>query len=197
MFYERSGIVADADANFAATLDRHGRLLKSYARRLTGNSIDADDLVQETMLRCWSSRHRFKPDTNFGAWSRVVMRNSFLSSHRRDRFHANLAEEAFDHISGAEGGQDLAVQVNDVGRALDQLSPDHRDAVMLVAKGVSNAVAAAQLSISESAFKSRVTRARVHLHALINDPNAEPYRAPAAKITPVRKARDWKNVMIG
>lgn len=125
------------------------------------------------------------------------MRNTFLSSHRRDRFHANLPEEAFDRMPGAEGGQDLALELRDVGWALDQLSPDQRDAVMLAAKGVSIEEAATQLAIPEGTFKSRVARGRVHLRELIDDPDAQPYRAPKAKVTPARKSRSWKGVLIG
>lgn len=197
MYHERLGITADADADFAEALDRHARSLRSYARRLAGNAADADDLVQETMLRCWSARQRFQRDTNFGAWSRVVMRNSFLSSRRRDRFHADLPEEAFDRMPGAEGGQDLALELRDVGWALDQLSPDHRDALMLAAKGVSIEEAATELAIPEGTFKSRVARGRVHLRALIDDPDAQPYRAPKAKLPSARKSRSWKGVLIG
>jgi len=148
-------------------------------------------------LRCWSARHRFQPGSNFGAWSRVVMRNSFHSSHRRDRFHADLPEEAFDRIPGAEGGQDLAVEVSDIGRALDRLSPNHRNAVMLAAKGVPNTIAAAQLSIPEGTFKSRVARGRLHLRQLIDDPDALPYRKPKMEVMPSGKPRSWKGVIIG
>lgn len=197
MYYERSGITAEANAGFAEALDHHTRSLRSYARRLAGNAADADDLVQETMLRCWSARHRFQLETNFGAWSRVVMRNTFLSSHRRDRFHGNLPEEAFDRIEGTQGGQDLALDLQDVEWALDRLNPDECVAVMLAAQGVSGADAAAQLAIPEGTFKSRLARGRGHLRDLIDNPNAQPFRAPLSKLQRARKARDWAGVMIG
>lgn len=197
MHHERLGIAADADTGFAENLERHGGSLRSYARRLAGNAADADDLVQETMLRCWSARLRFQTDSNFGAWSRVIMRNSFLSSHRRDRFHADLPDEAFDRMPGADGVQDFALELRDVGWALDQLIPDQRDAVILAAKGVSIDEAATELAIPEGTFKSRVARGREKLRKLIDDPNARPYRAPKVTATPTRKPRSWKGVMIG
>ena len=125
------------------------------------------------------------------------MRNTFLSSHRRDRFHADLPDDAFDRMAGAEGGQDLAVEVSDIGRAIDQLSPDHRAAVLLAAKGVPSTIAAAQLAIPEGTFKSRVARGRIHLRELIDDPDAQPYRAAEANVAPFPKPRSWKGVMIG
>ena len=197
MYHERLGITAEASVGFVEALNNQTRSLKSYARRLAGNAADADDLVQETLLRCWSARHRFQPETNFGAWSRVVMRNTFLSSHRRDRFHGDLPEEAFDRIEGTQGGQDLALDLRDVERALDQLNPDERDAVMLAAQGISGADAAAQLAILESTFKSRLARGRGHLRDLVDNPNARPYRAPPSKPQRPRKARNWDGIMIG
>jgi RNA polymerase sigma-70 factor (ECF subfamily) len=123
MYCGNIGKTADVDAYFTETLSRSARALRSYAWRLTGNA-DADDLVQETMLLCWSARHRFQPGSNFGAWSRVVMRNSFLSNLRKDRFHADLPEEAFDLMPGTAGGQDQAIDLKDAWWALDQLSPN-------------------------------------------------------------------------
>lgn len=102
MYHARVDVTVTADPHFAELLDRHRTLLRAHARRLAGNSVDADDLVQDTMLRCWSARNSFEPGSNFGAWSRMVMRNSFLSAHRRDRFHASLPEEAFDRMRKGE-----------------------------------------------------------------------------------------------
>src|SRR3546814_16963641 len=92
--------------------------LSAYARRLTGSGgADADDLLQETMLRCWVARRSFVPDTNLGAWMRTVMRNSFLSGRRRAPFHADLPEDAFDRLLGVAGGQGAAVDLRDVNRS--------------------------------------------------------------------------------
>jgi RNA polymerase sigma-70 factor (ECF subfamily) len=197
MHYNRVGITSEASAGFVEALDNHTRSLRSYARRLAGSAADADDLVQETMLRCWAARHGFQPDTNFGAWSRVVMRNIFLSSRRRDRFHGNLPEEAFDRIEGTKGGQDLALDLRDVEWALDHLNPDERDAVMLAAQGISGADAATRLAIPQGTFKSRLARGRRHLRDLIDNSNAQPYLAQPSKPSRAHKARNWHGIMIG
>ncbi|RZL29422.1 MAG: RNA polymerase sigma factor [Sphingomonas sp.] len=197
MYHDRLGITTEASASFVEALDNHTSSLRSYARRLTGSAADADDLVQETMLRCWAARHGFQPNTNFGAWSRVVMRNIFLSSRRRDRFHGDLPEEAFDRIEGTQGGQDLALDLRDVEWALDQLNPDERDAVMLAAQGIPGADAATQLAIPQGTFKSRLARGRRHLCDLIDNPNAQPYPAQPSKPLRTYKARNWHGVMIG
>lgn len=63
----------NADLEFGAMLSSEAGRLASYARRLAGNAADADDLFQETMLRCWAARRSFQPDTNFVGWTRAVM----------------------------------------------------------------------------------------------------------------------------
>ncbi|TPG46553.1 RNA polymerase sigma factor [Sphingomonas glacialis] len=195
MYHARFNVTA-TDTLFAELLDRHRTPLRAHARRLTGNSIDAVDLVQDTMLRCWSARNSFEPGSNFGAWSRVVMRNSFLSTHRRDRFHASLPEEAFDRMPGVEGGQDQAVELRDIGWALGKLSSDQRDAVVLAGNGVSIEDAARELAIPEGTFKSRVARGRVRLRQLIEDPAAKSLSPMVRKDKPWER-RNWEGVLIG
>lgn len=183
---------AVADADFMEALSRSTHALRSYAWRLTRNAGDADDLVQETMLLCWSARHRFQPGSNFGAWSRVVMRNSFLSNLRRDRFHAYLPEEAFDLMPGTAGGQDQAIELKDTLWALDQLSPQHRNAVLLAAKGISYNEGAAQLAIPEVTFRSHVFRGRRHLRRLIDDFEAQAHLSSKGGPAMTGKSPNWK-----
>ncbi|MDE1917330.1 MAG: RNA polymerase sigma factor [Sphingomonadales bacterium] len=176
MYCGKIGRAAVVDADFTEALNRSARALRSYAWRLTGNAADTDDLVQETMLLCWSARHLFQPGSNFSAWSRVVMRNSFLSNLRRDRVRTNLPQEAFDLMPGTAGGQDQAIELRDTWWALDRLSPQHRNAVLLAAKGISYTEGAAQLAIPEVTFRSHVFRGRRHLRRLIDDFEAQTRR---------------------
>lgn len=107
------------DANFAAALLAQAGPLRVYARRLAiGTGADADDLVQDTMLRCWTARSSFTPGTSLSAWSRTVMRNGFLSGRRRARFEADLPEEVRDRMLSVSGSQESSVALNDVQWAL-------------------------------------------------------------------------------
>ena len=57
--------------------------LSALTRRFTANHDESDDLVQETMLKAWLYRHKFKEDTNFTGWLFTIMRNTFINNYRK------------------------------------------------------------------------------------------------------------------
>src|SRR4051794_6217613 len=59
--------------------------LRAFAFSLCRNADLADDLVQDTILRAWKNLDRFEPGTNLGAWLFTILRNGFLTQHRRKR----------------------------------------------------------------------------------------------------------------
>jgi len=194
-------IVDDDDRRFGIQLAQQANSLRTYARRLTqGAPADADDLLQDTMLRCWIARHRFEPGTNMAAWTRTVMRNSFLSDRRRDRFRADLPDDALDRLLSVAPNQDDAVALTDLNWALSELPADQRDAVLLAGEGVSIEESAVRLSVAEGTIKSRISRGRERLRKLTDDRDtpllADKRETPVAVDKP-RRRRDWSGVVIG
>jgi len=155
-------------SDFAALLAEQNRALIKYARYLASNSADADDLLQDTLLRCWSAQHMFQPGTSIGAWARTVMKNRFISGTRKDRSSVDVADEILDGLLSVPPSQEATVMLKDVHRALDELVPEHRHAVLLAAEGFSMEEAAGKLGISAGAFKSRLMRGRMRLRILNN-----------------------------
>ena len=142
--------IAMPDDAFGAALIEQAAALSAYARRLTGGGADADDLLQDTMLRCWTARASFAAGTSLAAWARTVMKNSFLTGRRRARFHADLPEEARDRMLRVDETQSLAVWLRDTDWALSELPIHQREAVLLASQGVSIEDGAAQLGIASA-----------------------------------------------
>lgn len=192
---------AISDDAFASMLNDRSPMLRAFARRLTKSDIDAEDLAQETMLRCWSARDGFEPGTNFAAWSRTVMRNRFLSDRQRAQRQVSLPDEAFDRMEGSAGGQDGAVALSEVVRAIAELSEEQREAVLLSGQGASIRDGAHHLSISEASFKSRVSRGRSRLRELVErgrtSAQENPLPAPVRPALIRRKPRYQPGMMIG
>ncbi len=100
------------------------------------------------------------------------MRNRFISRTRGARSSVDIAEEMLDGLFRAPPSQEVAVMLKDVYLALNQLNPEHRNAVLLAAEGFSMEEAARRLGISAGAFKSRLMRGRMRLR-ILNDENIQ------------------------
>ncbi|MGF6227570.1 RNA polymerase sigma factor (sigma-70 family) [Inquilinus ginsengisoli] len=85
-----------------------GELL-GYARSLTRNSTDADDLLQETLLGAYRKFHLWQPGTNLTAWLVVMMRRIFPSGVATLRARAETTPIE-DGDGAAEPDQDLAMR---------------------------------------------------------------------------------------
>ncbi len=138
--------------------------LRAFARGLCGRADFADDLVQETMVRAWNARARFRPDTSMKAWTFVILRNVFLTEVRRNRFRGDYDEAAAERITAGNPGQEAPIHLADLHRALLKLPPERREAVLLVgAGGFSYEEAAAITGCAVGTIKSRVARGRAAL----------------------------------
>ncbi len=165
------------DAQFAALSDGDFKdklaaaipQLRAFGRSLSGNRDTADDLVQETMLKAWAARSRFQADTNFKAWTFTILRNIYFSETRRKRFVGEWSDLVADRVLAAPASQDKSVELRDIMRALQQISADQREALTLVAAaGMSYEEVAEITGVAVGTVKSRVSRARLALEALMN-----------------------------
>ena len=135
--------------------------LRAFARSLTGNQENADDLAQETLVKAWQSRASFMPGTNLKAWLFTILRNQFYSDRRRAWRQAPWDQDAAERIPGGGQDQAIAAELSDTVRALRRLSDEQREALILVgAGGFSYEDAAAICKCAVGTVKSRVARAR-------------------------------------
>ena len=142
--------------------------LRAFGRSLSGNRDMADDLVQETLLKAWAARKRFKAGTNMRAWTFIMLRNLFLSQMRRARFKGEWDEITAAKILSAPAEQDKHVDLGDMQRALLELPQPQREALILVGAGGFAYEEAAQIcGCAVGTIKSRVARGRVALENLM------------------------------
>jgi RNA polymerase sigma-70 factor (ECF subfamily) len=139
--------------------------MRAFARALTLNAAEADDLVQEAMLRAWRSRASFEPGTNFRAWLFKIVRNQFYSSKRKAWRWTPLDPQVAEETLVAADDPSIGLSLEDVTQAIARLPDGQREALLLVgAAGVSYEEAAHICGVAVGTVKSRVSRAR---HALI------------------------------
>src|SRR5690349_11803354 len=75
---------------FETEVARHLRTLREAARRLTGSVDEADDLVQDAVMRAWTFWDRFEPGSNSRAWLHRILVNTFINAYRKRRRERDL-----------------------------------------------------------------------------------------------------------
>ena len=86
----QSQLAAHADDSFDAAVARHTPTLREAARRLTGSLDEADDLVQDAVMRAWTFWDRFEPGSNARAWLHRILVNTFINAYRKQRREREL-----------------------------------------------------------------------------------------------------------
>lgn len=166
-------------ALLSAVLAEHGDALSAFTRRLSASSSDAEDLLQEVLLRAW--RHPEALDGSKGSarcWLFSVARNLAVDAWRRSGRRPGTVAELDDERAGPQGLQavavaDLAERVVDeamVSVALGQLSEQHREVLVhTVWLDHPAAQVAADLGIPLGTVKSRVHYALVALRLALEE----------------------------
>lgn len=160
--------------------------LRAFAVSLTGSSERADDLVQETLMKAWAKFHTFQEGTNLRAWLFTILRNEFYSQLRKRGREVEDAEGTYAARLATQPEQGGHMDMSDFRRALGELPPDQREALVLVgASGFSYEEAAEICDCAVGTIKSRVSRARNRLAELLELEPGETYGSDpvAASVT--------------
>ena len=146
--------------------------LRAAARLLTASRAEADDLVQEAVLRMLrgaagfvvAAEHAGDVRAALRPWAIAVLRNAFREGwRRRKREQAQLALR-LPAEDGRSGGQESVARMRDLARAIAALPPALREALVLVgAQGLGHEQAAAICAVPVGTMKARVARARRQL----------------------------------
>lgn len=143
--------------------------LRALARTLTaGDRSLADDLVQETLLKALRAESQFAPGTNLKAWLSVILRNHFLTVVRAKRNKMERSSEGLDLLVKIAPPQESRLEFEAFQAAFAKLSPHQREVLVLVClDGCSYEQAAEQCGVEVGTIKSRVSRARNTLKAIL------------------------------
>ena len=146
--------------------------LRAFARTLCGDPTAADDLAQDAMMKAWDARASFQMGTNMKAWTFMILRNQFYSEKRRSWRQTQLDQEAAERTLVAVDDPEAPVALDELRQGLAMLPAEQREALVLVgAGGFAYEEAAEICNCAVGTVKSRVSRARRALHAILEDGN--------------------------
>ena len=183
--YSRGGACSkdlqiSADPEISALIEAELPFLQRAARRWARQKADADDLVQDTVLRGLDNSHQWQPDTNLRAWLYTIMRNRFLAGVQRSkRFDPSLDAMSLAEATSSADSPETGLVMRDLERALARLPTHQRAVVRLVGiEGKSYEDAARQMEMSVPAVRCHLARGREQLRAMLDGPPDSPRSRP-------------------
>lgn len=160
----------------------HMEILYNYALRMTGNTEDSKDLLQETFLKAFRFWDKFEQGTNLRAWLFRIMKNTYINVYRKeskepDKVDYNDIENYYDLIRDQNSDDnDLQAKIfgqlldDDVSKALESLPEEFRTVVILCdIEGLSYEEIAEFSQIPVGTVRSRLHRGRKLLYAKLYD----------------------------
>jgi RNA polymerase sigma-70 factor (ECF subfamily) len=180
---DKSGTGADRRRRFEDEALPHLDALYTMAIRLARNADDANDLLQETVLRAYRFFHQFESGTNCRAWMLTILFNNFRNGYRKssreqpastaDEFERKVDAESLRADPTGSNAETLASgqrMEGEVENALAGLPGEFRDAILLVdVEELSYQEVSGVLDIPIGTVKSRVSRGRAMLREALAD----------------------------
>jgi RNA polymerase sigma-70 factor, ECF subfamily len=164
------------ESAYRRIIERHEGVVASTAIGLLGRGVEADEVGQETFVRCFRSLDRFRGESALASYLVTIARNLALSvlarrarNERRfvewDGVEPMANEPATEPVDRADVGERRAM----VERALGRLSDAHRAVVVLrLLQGLSTKETAEALSVPEGTVLSRLARASAQLRSMLS-----------------------------
>ena len=167
---------AGDSAAFNQLLGMHEKRMYAVALRMCGNADDAQDCLQEAMLRIFRAISGFKAQSSFSTWVYRITMNTCLDELRRRKSRPNtsldgLLDTGWSPVDGQETPEQHAVRREMRGgilKAIRELPEDMRSAVLLRdVEGYSYEEIAGILDANVGTIKSRISRGRERLREKI------------------------------
>lgn len=158
--------------NFQSELKTATVVLKPHAMRLTRDINDAEDLIQETIVRALNNEDKFQQGTNIRAWLFTIMKNIFINDYRK-KAKRNTVIDTTDNLyflnssTTISNTAERSFVMNDIRNALMKISNELRVPFMMHHKGYKYHEIAEQLNLPLGTVKSRIFFARKELTAIL------------------------------
>ncbi|SMO35593.1 RNA polymerase sigma factor [Solitalea koreensis] len=160
---------------FSILVVRQAPSLKMYALHFTKDSDDANDLVQDTLLKAITYYNKFKEGTNLKGWLYTIMKNTFINNYRR-LVKVNSIVTKTDEIlpsnllfSSASNYAEGKFIMEDINKSLGKISREYYTPFTMYYEGYKYHEIAEELSIPIGTVKTRIHVARKLLKVQLKD----------------------------
>ncbi len=144
--------------------------LRAFARSLTRDKDEADDLVQETLLKAIRHRKQFHQGTNLRAWLFTIMRNTFYNARAKSSRECTGSTDCVSSQVSVASTQEWTIRGKEVMAAIGRLPVHYRETIVLVIMLEESYKTSAEIcQVSMGTIKSRLYRARAKVIEDIGD----------------------------
>lgn len=143
--------------------------LRYFALSLTHNEEESNDLLQETLLKAFTYREKFRADTNLKAWLYTIMKNIFINNYRknvkkqlildssRDAYYLNIPQ------TSRTNDPETSIFSEEIASKINKLGEEYRMPFLMYFEGFKYKEIAEELSLPIGTVKSRIFLARKQL----------------------------------
>ena len=155
---------------FSRLLENEIPRMRRYARALTRDSAKSDDLVQSSLVRALEKQHLWQPGSNLRAWLFTILHNQHVNDVRHSLRQGSLGPiEDAEPVWRVEPVADASLELRDLQRAINTLSHEQREVLLLVGlEDMRYEQVATILDIPVGTVRSRLSRARTTLRLLMD-----------------------------
>ena len=154
------------NAQFTVMVEQHRDMLKNFALKFTGDVNDADDLIQETMVKALRFCDKFESGTNVKGWLYTIMRNTFINNYRNNARKQSVVSQDEDLssaqllLSAQRNGAEGNFAMNDIQKALSLLPQVYSIPFIRHFEGYKYEEIALELDLPLGTVKTRIHEAR-------------------------------------
>jgi RNA polymerase sigma-70 factor (ECF subfamily) len=158
---------------FSYQVGNFSKFLRPFALRLTRDSDDANDLVQDTLVKAYTNREKYADGTNLKAWLFTIMKNTFITQYQR-MVRRNTFIDTTDNLhfinsneSLQDNGAIASFMREDIEKALELTEEIYRLPFLMYFQGFKYHEIAEELNLPIGTVKNRIHIARKDLKQML------------------------------
>jgi RNA polymerase sigma-70 factor (ECF subfamily) len=158
---------------FSYQVGNFSKFLRPFALRLTRDSDDANDLVQDTLVKAYTNREKYADGTNLKAWLFTIMKNTFITQYQR-MVRRNTFIDTTDNLhfinsneSLQDNGAIASFMREDIEKALELTDEMYRLPFLMYFQGFKYHEIAEELNLPIGTVKNRIHIARKDLKQML------------------------------
>lgn len=159
---------------FNQMLTLNSKFLRGFAYNFTRNTDDANDLIQDTMLKALRYKDNFQAGTNFKGWLFTIMRNIFINDFKRKKLRKTMSDSTdeqyfLNHGRISEDSVSSSINFKDIQNSVNNLNYEYKMPFQLFMDGYHYDEIAERMEIPMGTVKSRIFHARKKLMSELTD----------------------------